>query len=498
MTHDAMKAHNFFVGVVCLILVVVAMLYGQLLGHEYLRWDEIPVVVDNENLHSITWPHVRWIFSSLGDGMWMPVTYLSFLIQFALLGNDSGINHLVNPLLHVGNTVMLFSLLSWVLEYHCVKQARTIAAVAAVLCAVHPVAVEATAWMLGRRELLCALFYQLSLWFWLKQYHQTKNIFSARALAWCCAMLALMSNPMAITLPVILVLAEVMLLKQPLKLARVVALWPFFVPALLLVPVALYAEHTVGALPDVAQLPFTLRVAQALDTYVFYMGQLLLPLQLLPYYPSVARVSELPVWRDLLVWAISAWLVMIAVRRHLWLLVFMAVWYLVTFSPACGVVQIGSHRMADRYAYLPVLALYGGFAFVICTAVNSFFWLRPVFLVAVLLLALATFQQIGIWKKERILWETVVQREPDAYLALGNLAGVYMREGYYDQALKLFHRAAEKHPDKKANHQLLIHACEVLQQWRCAYEASVVAARLFPEDPDFAKRVTLYQPKLTP
>ena len=282
MTHDAMKAHNFFVGVVCLILVVVAMLYGQLLGHEYLRWDEIPVVVDNENLHSITWPHVRWIFSSLGDGMWMPVTYLSFLIQFALLGNDSGINHLVNPLLHVGNTVMLFSLLSWVLEYHFVKQARTIAAVAAVLCAVHPVAVEATAWLLGRRELLCALFYQLSLWFWLKQYHQTKNIFSARALAWCCAMLALMSNPMAITLPVILVLAEVMLLKQPLKLARVVALWPFFVPALLLVPVALYAEHTVGALPDVAQLPFTLRVAQALDTYVFYMGQLLLPLQLLP------------------------------------------------------------------------------------------------------------------------------------------------------------------------------------------------------------------------
>jgi tetratricopeptide (TPR) repeat protein len=429
------------------LLLVVATLavYFQVRHFDFVNYDDPVYVSHNPHLRDgISLEGLRWAITSGEGANWFPVTRLSQLLDAQLFGMQSGWHHLVNLLLHILSVLLLFAFLERA------TRARWPSALVALLFALHPLHVESVAWVSERKDVLCAFFWMLSLWLWTR---------GDRRLSLAAFCLGLMSKPMIVSLPFLLPLLDV----WPFRLNRTIP-WkqlllektPFFALSAVAAVVTYLVQQSGGAVRTFSAFPLSLRIGNALVSYVVYLGQLFWPANLAVFYPYPV---DLAWWQAALAAIILAG-VSAAVLRVLSDYPYLAVgwfWYLVTLAPVIGIVQVGGQARADRYMYVPMIGLAIMLAWSAADLLAARPALKPVMLTAAAAASIAcavlTWNQTGYWRDSESLFQHAVNVTERNDVAQHNLGNALLEvPGRLPDAISHLQAALSINPDSAATH----------------------------------------------
>ncbi|MDA8099523.1 MAG: tetratricopeptide repeat protein [Nitrospiraceae bacterium] len=434
----------------------VLVLYARSWSYPYILLDDQEYLVNNQRIAAgLSLTNIRWAFSTFYMANWHPLTWMSYLTDMSLFGQQPGMQHAVNSLLHALSTGLLF------LALYRLTGAQGKSLAVAALFGMHPQHVESVAWISERKDVLSGFFFMLTLLSYERYARRGSNVHYAMVLLFFA--LGLMSKPMLMTVPFLLLLLDV----WPLgRTASVVGLpqngrpWrplvrekiPLVVLSLLSVAITYFAQDRSGAVVSVEVIPPLQRVMNAVVSYATYILHMVWPFNLAVYYPYSA--SGLPWWAfggSLCLLVLMTVIAVRAFRARPYLLVCW-LWYLGMLVPVIGLIQVGGQAMADRYAYLPLIGMY---ILVLWSAADLFpatGSLRTgvktvLFLAAFLMVSAITYRQIGYWSDSIILYEHAQRVTPDNNTIRRFLGNAYLQRGNYGDSLEQYRRAVLMDPD---------------------------------------------------
>jgi len=342
---------------ICLTLLMATFaVYAQVRHFDFINLDDPAYISGNAHVRRGISPEgVIWAFRSADAANWLPVTWISHMLDCQVFGLESGWHHVTNVLLHALSALLLFAFL------RRATGARWCSAWVALLFAVHPLHVESVAWVAERKDVLSAFFWFLTM---LAYVRYTERPGSGRYIALLVAFcFGLMAKPMAITLPFVLLLLDVWPLRR-LSLsagdrargAIVLEKVPLVALSLLVSTFTWLAQQRAGAIKTLGEFPLGLRLENALVSYAVYIVRMFWPTRLAVFYP---HPQQLPVWQVVLAGVMLAGIstLVVRARRDHPYLATSWFWYLVTLVPVIGLVQVGAQANADRYMYIPMVGL---------------------------------------------------------------------------------------------------------------------------------------------
>ncbi len=469
---------------------LVALVYAQVGGFDFVAYDDGDYVTQNPVVRrGLTLEGVAWAFTTLTAANWHPLTWLSLLADVSVFGVDAGWLHRVNVLWHLANALLL-----WVVLERFTG-ARWRSWLVAALFAVHPLHVESVAWISERKDVLSTFFWLLAMGAW-RAYVERP---SARRYAAVGGLLVLglLSKPMVVTLPVVLLLLDLWPLGRlgQASAARPWALVREKVPLLALSTassaVTLAAQHLGGATATAEGVPYAGRLGNAIIAASFYLHRTVWPAGLAAFYPNPAiDPAGVPAAGVVAGGVLLAALSTVAVwqRRRRPYLLFGWLWYGVTLLPVIGLVQVGQQGMADRYTYVPLVGVFVGIAWLVPEAWHA---TRPrrlavagVALAAIVALAVAARAQTAHWRDTFTLFDHASRVTDRNWLAWKNLGVVHHERGETRRALDAFWRSAQARPDQADIWFDLGVEHAALDQHREAVECFRRATLLEPGDPE--------------
>lgn len=399
------------------------LVFAQVGGFEFITYDDNVYVTENPHVQAgLSAEGIRW---SLGfhECNWHPLTWWSLMADAALFRLRPGAFHLVNLLLHTASVVLLFFLLARTTD----NLERS--AFAALLFAIHPLHVESVAWVAERKDVLCTVFWFLTMHAYVSyakrpsglRYAATAGLFAA----------GLLAKPMLVTLPVVLLLLDVWPLKRQAEGARRLVLEkvPLLALSLASSVATIVAQRRGGAVARLVEFPLGRRLANAATATVAYLVDAVWPAGLSVHYPYPDHV---PVAATLICAAIIAGVSIAAVRaaRTRPCLTVGWLWYVVTLLPVIGFVQVGTQARADRYTYIPLVGLFVAVAFAVPELPGR---MRPVLRAAAALLAIAlgvrAYAQTSYWHDSVTLFEHALRVTESNAVAHSNLGRAYLGRG---------------------------------------------------------------------
>jgi Flp pilus assembly protein TadD len=441
-------------GVIALSLALITLVvYAPAWNFGFLTFDDPDYITSNAQVSGgLTGAGLVWALTAFHAGTWMPVTWLSYMIDVALHGADAGWFHITNVALHVVSTLVLFGVLVRL------TGAMGRSAFVAALFAVHPLHVESVAWIAERKDVLSTLFWWLAIGAYAAYVRRPSR--SRYALVAACFAAGLMAKPMLVTLPLTLLLLDV----WPLERLNAVRGWgalireklPLVALSVLSTAVTFAAQQQVGAMAELDALPIGPRLGNGLISYVEYLIKMIWPARLAILYPFPTEVSWLAALASFGVLAGITYLALQARRRHPYVTVGWF-WYLLTLLPVIGVAQVGSHAMADRFTYVPLVGIFIVIAWGIPDLLSrrrtqssgltvARRWTLASAAVAIIF-ALATVARVqtGYWQDSLTCWQHALDVTADNFVAEDALGGVLTDEGRMPEAIPHFRRALELH-----------------------------------------------------
>ncbi len=344
------------------LVALTAMAYGNVARSGFVAWDDDLYVYANPVVtKGLTAEGIAWALTSPHGANWHPLTSLSHMIDCELFGLSAGMHHLVNLALHSANVLLVFFVLLGM------TGAMGRSAFVAALFALHPLHVESVAWVSERKDVLSTLFWLGAIGAHVRHARRPGAVSYGATLALFAA--GLLSKPMVVTLPLVLLLLDFWPLgrvdftagrRATLRaVGRVVAeKIPFFALSLASSIVTVRVQTASGAIAPSIDYPLDARVANALVSYVGYIGKTIWPFPMGIMVPF--EIDRSLYWKAAASLLILAGLTAIAfrARRRAPYLLFGWLWYLGTLVPVIGVVQVGNQAMADRYTYIPLIGLF--------------------------------------------------------------------------------------------------------------------------------------------
>jgi Flp pilus assembly protein TadD len=432
--------------------------FAPVLWHDFVNFDDPVYVLDNPIVaDGLTWTGVVRAFTTIQAGYWHPLTWLSHMVDIQLFGLRPGPHLLVNVLIHLFSTLLLFGVVA-----RATGQAWRALFVAAIF-AIHPLRVESVAWVAERKDVLSALCWMLALWVYVDYVKKPSR--GTYVAAICLFALGLLAKPMVLTLPFVLCLVDVWPLGRvpagsltwrraaPLVREKI----PFFVLSILAALTTLWAQDAGGAVKSLDLFPLGQRIANALVSYVAYLGMLLWPVNLAVFYPNV----PVPAWQAaaaLLVLTAISWFTVRALPRRPYLAVGWF-WYLITLFPVIGLVQAGLQSRADRFVYLPHIGLSLAVAWGIPAVVRSpriRTRLLPVAAAAVVLIyAWMAQAYLRTWRDSETMWRRALSVTTGNYMAHHNLGVMLSAKGRTDEALAELEETLRIWPDFAEAHNTI-------------------------------------------
>ena len=448
MLHFCTVKSRCFPLLAALTLVVIAttLVYLPTLRYAFV-FDDQGYIVNNLQVQSgFSADSVRWAFTAFDQGNWHPVTWLSHMADVHFFNMDAGKHHLSNILLHLLNTLLLFAL------SFRMTGALWRSILVSGLFALHPLRVESVAWVSERKDLLCAFFWFLGLSAWLSYLRRPTR--GRYILVGLLFVFGLMSKPMIVTFPFLLLLLDVWPLGRLGRRSTVLALLrekiPFFVLSVGSLPIFVLAQHRTGAVGSLRDYPAGARFATAVTAFTTYLSKTGWPVNLAVSYPY--RGESMP-WIEV---ALSA-LVLAVVTAALWWqrrrgypLVGWC-WYLGTLVPVIGVVQVGDQAYADRYTYVPLVGvsilIVWGAADLLKAARLRLVGAVALALVVLAVLAVMSSRQVRYWKDDISLFGHAAEVAPGNWMAYSNLGFTLAQKFRFQEALPLYEKALSIYPD---------------------------------------------------
>jgi len=438
-----------------LLLTILAVVwsYMPVCHGGFVTLDDDVAIATNANLSKgLTCDGIRWAFTTTYYDYWHPLTWLSHMLDVNIYGMNPHGHHMTNVLLHCLNVVVVFVFLQRIGTEPLMRMTAT------ALFALHPVHVESVAWVVERKDLLAALFWYTSLVAYV--WYVRRSSLPAYSMALCAMALSLMSKPMAVTLPAILLAVDVWPLgrlapgrpantKSTVVRRMVLEKVPFVALAVASGLATLLVTSGSGGLLDRDEYGITPRIANALLSYMAYLRTLVWPARLAVYYPLRAPAS----WQVVLaatVVLISVSAALLAYRTRSSWHAFGWLWYLATLVPVIGLVQTGSQAMADRFLYIPALGVYLTLGTAAQWLANLHRrWSIAVRVSAVIILCALlarTRQQAALWQDSETLFRHTLAVTRGNWFIEHNLAVYLLNNGRPGEALDLLLRSTLTNP----------------------------------------------------
>ena len=475
------------VGIICTTLAA----YWGVWMFDFVEYDDGDYVFENYIVQQgITWSGVHWAFCQQHASNWHPVTWVSHMIDCELFGLNSGGHHLTSLMLHMVNGLLLFTLLRGFTG--AVWRSGFVAA----LFALHPLHVESVAWVAERKDVLSTFFGLLTLLIYQRYQQAIQKQEGCHGYYYGLSLLvyalSLMSKPMLVTLPFVMLLLdywpgkrieEDLFIRRSSLMRLFKEKLPFFVLSAISCFVTYQAQRNSTVMPLESYGVFE-RIGNALAAYGIYIQKTIWPVDLAFFYPLV----HLPIWEvvvsGLMVIAITV-AVFINRRRYAFALTGW-LWYLGMLVPVVGIVQVGEQSHADRYTYLPIVGLF----IVVVWGVGE--WLEKrkrhvpkalsFALVCLTVLGVMTWRQKQHWENTRSLLGRALAVTSGNFLAHNNLGFILAREGDVDAALGHFLEAVRIKPSYARAHRNLAAAFVQQSDFVKAVEHYRIAVHLCPHD----------------
>ncbi len=479
------------------VALVACLAHASAIRGGFLNWDDDTYLLDNPLVEAISPEHLARMFTSSHAANWHPLTWLSHAADLALFGRAPAGHHAVSVLLHAANAALLF------LALRGLTGAGGRSAAVALLFGAHPLRVESVAWLSERKDLLCGFFVIATLAAHAR--HAARPSPARYAAVVGAHALALLSKPMAVTVPIVLLILDAWPLRR-LSLAALLEKVPLLALSAAAGVATVAAQSAGGATVALEAIPLHDRAGNAFVAVASYVAKTLAPIGLSPYtpFPGVAGAPPRP---DVVV-ALSALAVggaSAAVSRAARRAPYFAVgwaWFLVMLVPVVGLVQVGSQAMADRYTYLPtvglLVAIVWGLGDAFAGAWNAAgrhptarrralaIAAAPAAAVAlaVVVLAALSWKQTAHWRDSESLWRRALEIGPPSAVAHNNLGRALVAAGRVDEGIARYAEALRLDPDFELAHFNL--GIALASQGRggeamAAFEAALRARPDFPE-----------------
>jgi Tfp pilus assembly protein PilF len=444
--------------IVFFLVAATVAVFWQVRGHGFVYHDDDVYVYENPHVQAgLTGESVRWAFTTGHFANWHPVTWLSHMLDCRLYGLNPGPHHATGLLFHVANTVLLFI----VLRRMTADSWRS--AFVAALFALHPLHVEPAAWISSRKDVLSGFFFMLTMLAYAR-YVERPRVLRYLPVALSFA-LGLMSKPMLVTLPFVLLLLDYWPLgrvDRELSVAgtKFRAYWRLIrekLPLLALAGASSVVTYVVmqrGGGVGSLNLTFRVRVMNALVAYVSYIGKMFWPRRLAAIYPHPG--DSIPLWQVagavLLLACLTAAVIRFSrCRPYLGVGWF---WYLGTLVPVIGFIQVGYHAVADRYTYVPLIGLFIMVSWGIPDLVARCRYRRVGLAVSALsalsALMVGAWFQVGYWRDSVVLFEHAISVTSDNDAAHTHLGMVFLQQDKLDEAREQFAEAVRINPEQYA------------------------------------------------
>src|ERR1039458_9946016 len=436
---------------VCAVLAVVTVFaFRGAWKNDFVNYDDKDYVLENQQVQQgLTMQTVVWAFTANYAGNWHPLTWISHMIDWKLYGKNPRGHNMTSVALHAADAILLFLLLL----YMTGLTGRS--AMVAFFFALHPAHVESVAWIAERKDILCAFFFLCAL---LAYAWYVRNP-SWKRFTWvvCALACALMSKPMAVTLPFTLLLLDYWPLRRmtvapetgPNRFSSLWKLciekWPRFIMSAISSVITLIAQSAGGSVATLHALPLWERLANTAISDCRYLRILFWPNPLMAYYYyDVNHVRVLAAIFSavaLVLITVTCW----RLRKQYPYCLVGWLWFLATLAPVIGIVQVGKQALAERYTYVPFIGLFIAIVWLTSEAVSKFPKLKTVTqLLAVAILAacvVKTDAQIKIWKNNFTLFNHVLQIDPRGELPNTNVGMAFVRQGKNAVAEQYFERS---------------------------------------------------------
>jgi len=438
-------------------------LYWPVTGFDFVNLDDQSYIVRNPHVTGgLTRQGLVWAFTSAGyESNWHPLAWLSHMVDVELFGVRPGLHHLTNLALHAANAALLFGLLLRM------TSAFWKSAFVAALFAVHPLHVESVAWVTERKDVLSTFFWMLTLAAYLR-YVEDRSRWRFGLVIVSLA-LGLMTKPMVLTVPLLLLLLDYWPLGR-MKFTNAAgrpdpAQPGVNTPLLLKEKLPLLALSLASGIvtlvaqgPTVQSLevcPLTTRLANAVVAYATYVVKALWPVGLAVFYPYHAdRLTTWPVLGAVLFLTTITFMALRSLPKYPYLGVGWC-WYLLTLLPVIGLVQFGGHALADRYMYVPLI----GLAVMVAWGAPELTgqrlprrWRAILSGTAVVALAVPACHQIAYWTNSETLMTHAIAVTQDNWLAHHNLGVAYLEQGRLAEAVTQLEEALRIRPNYTTAH----------------------------------------------
>jgi len=459
---------------ICIFLVLAtATIYSQVQDHEFLNFDDNKYITDNWNVQAgFTRESIHWAFTKSHYGEWQPITWLSYILDYQLYGLNPKGYLLTSLFFHIANSLILFMVLLRMTG--ALWQCSFVAA----LFAFHPLNVESVAWAAERKNVLSTLFWLLTMWAYIR-YAEKPNIkrYGSMILFF---ILGLMSKPMLITLPFVLLLMDYWPLRRfklgqekgngdipekytdkgPDILRLVREKIPLFLLATGAGIVTFIVQKSGGVLQSMESISLSARLTNAMVSYLEYLEKTVWPKGLAIFYSHPG--NALAAWKGILCGLALVGITAIVIK-FIRKAPYFAVgwfWYLGTLVPVIGIVQAGVQAMADRYAYVPFIGIFIIVAWGVPELMAKWRHRNKVLIVLagiwIPTLMVMTWTQVGHWKNSITIFKHTIRVTDKTYptfaLAHYNLGEALVTEGKNEEAISHYKMAIELNPDLAAAH----------------------------------------------
>jgi len=442
-------------------------IFWPVVEHDFVNFDDRLYVTENPVVQQgLTMDGAVWAFQTNHASNWHPVVWLSHMMDCSFFGLFPGGHHLTNLLLHVLNTVLLFLLL------RRMTGAVWRSAMVAALFGWHPLHVESVAWVAERKDVLSTLFWILTVWAYARYVETPKP--RRYALTLLLFALGLMTKPMLVTLPFVLLLLDFWPLGR-LRMKLETGLdpelpikntaqtwrkllwekWPLFALSVVSAAVTIWAQHSGGAIKSLDATPLAVRLVNATAAYGAYLWKMVWPADLAVLYPMPAAppfpaaVCSLAVLAAVSFWAVH-------LRRQRPALITGWLWFLGTLVPVIGLVQVGAQAWADRYTYVPLIGVFIMLAWGLGDWKPAWPMAGPLKLTlagaALVACAFVTSHQLRYWQDGATLFEHAVRATEHNYIAHNNFGTALSSQGRSAEAMTQFREALRLNPDYAKAH----------------------------------------------
>ena len=459
--------------------------YRTTVRFEAINFDDPTYVLNNSALHQgLTWKGLSYAFTSFDCGNWHPLTWISYMIDVTLFGADPAGYHLTNAILHAVNSGLLLAVLARLTRNLCAS------AFVSIVFAFHPLHVESVAWISERKDVLVATFFILTI----EAYRQYVAVMKPVRLAVTSLTfaVALLAKPMAVTLPIVLLLLDY----WPLCRIKSRDSWrcliaekiPLFALSLGSGLITIYAQELGNAVESLQVRSISARLINSVHSYFAYLEQSIIPVGLIPLYRHQDfQAFDAKIEVSLICLTVITAIAITNRRRRPWIIVGWG-WYLVTLLPVIGLMQVGQQSRADRYTYLPLI----GPSIAVAWTVGQ--WAitkrrRMLSWVAIGAISGALVfgctQQLSRWRSSRSLWQHAIACDPEVSTSQMLYGGGLFDEGRLRESLPPLEEAVRLQPGSREAHEALAWALILDQQFD---KAGIVLSRFLPVDTDSAER----------